>query len=122
MNLLYDLPFDIKILILNICSNNYQSAYYILTGYFPPFRIGDKKIFKSKSIIEDAIKYDNVNLIELLVVSNIFFEPRDISSISAEWGSFNILKWSQQNNYPMYPFAASTAARNYHFEMVKVDS
>ena len=92
MNLLYDLPCDIKLLILDLCFNNYPSAYYILTGYFPSFRIGDKKIFRSQSIIEDAIKYDNISLIELLVVSDICYNPSWISLYSAKWGSFTHIK------------------------------
>lgn len=84
-----NLPLDILHYMLKFMS---PSSLYILTTYFKLFRINEKQIFIKGVIATDACRYNNNELINLLINSNIYVNNSKISQIAAFYGSINILK------------------------------
>lgn len=96
MNIIYDqqvtiyhLPSDIINYMINFMS---PSTQYILITYFKLFRRETKKIFTKGIIGTDACKYNNIDLINLLINNDIYLNNSKISQIAAYHGSINILK------------------------------
>ena len=95
-----NLPLELREKIFSFSTNNSPSTYYILTQYFPSFRIGNKKLFKKGHIVIDAIKYDNVDLIKWLYNSNLSFWETDVVNHSIQYRSFKIFEWTEKQKFP----------------------